>query len=87
MERRGIPAAAVAVEQLASTVGVAMAAAHGVPDYPIAMIRSDADIAGTVDGAYTDVLGGSAGVSRLARTVASIWLTGSAHDPPASEEG
>lgn len=76
MERRGVPAAAVAVQQLASTVGVAMATAHGVPDYPIAMISGDADIASTVDGAYTDALGGPAGVRRLAQTVANIWLHG-----------
>ena len=86
MERRGIPAATVAVRQLATTVGVAMAAAHGVPDYPIAMVTGDADVASTVDGAYTEALGGTAGVRRLARTVAGIWLAGTAYEAPTDHE-
>jgi len=76
MEHRGIPAATVAVAQLASTVGVAMAAAHGFPNYPIATIQAEQDIAGTVDGSYTDVLGGATGIGKLADRVAGIWLRG-----------
>lgn len=87
MERRGIPSATVAVEQLASTVGVAMASAHGFTNYPIATIRAEQDIAGTVDGSYTDVLGGAAGVRRLADRVADIWLRGPSGESIVEEEG
>lgn len=38
IERRGIPAAIVAIDRLANTTGRAMARAQGIPDYPIAII-------------------------------------------------
>ena len=37
-EKRGIPAATIASEKLAVTTGRGMARAHGVPDYPIAIV-------------------------------------------------
>lgn len=76
MERRGVPAAAIAVEQLARTVGMAMAMTHGVPDYPIVMIPMDADIASVVDGSYLSATGAGSEIDRFAREVASIWLHG-----------
>jgi hypothetical protein len=36
LERRGIPAAVVAVEKLAETTGRGMCRAQGIPDYPLA---------------------------------------------------
>lgn len=38
MERKGIPAAAIAVEKIAQTTGRGMARVQGFPDYPIAGI-------------------------------------------------
>lgn len=40
MERRGVPATAVGTERLAETTGRGMARFHGVPRFPIAIIRS-----------------------------------------------
>jgi hypothetical protein len=40
MERRGVPAVGVGTERLAETTGRGMARFHGVPDFPIAIIRS-----------------------------------------------
>lgn len=40
-ERRGTPAAVSGIDKLANTTGRAMARAHGVPDYPIAIIPTD----------------------------------------------
>jgi len=55
MERRGVPAAVVALERLAMTVGRAMARAHGVPDYPIAIItRDDSAQDSTLEGVTSD---------------------------------
>jgi len=76
MERRGVPAAAIAVEQLARTVGMAMAMSHGVPDYPIVMIPMSADIASVVDDSYLQAIGGESEVDRLAEEVSNIWLHG-----------
>jgi hypothetical protein len=47
-EQAGFPAAAVALEKLAKTTGRGMAAAHGLPDYPIAMIRQQ-ELVSTLD--------------------------------------
>lgn len=77
MERMGVPAAAIAVEQLASTVGVAMAQSHGMDDYPIAMIPMGLDIAGIVDGLYAQAVDGVDAFERLADRIADIWLRGS----------
>ncbi len=41
LERRGIPAAILAVDLLANTIGRAMARAQGAPDFPIAMVRAE----------------------------------------------
>lgn len=82
MERMGVPAAAMAVEVLGKTVGVAMAASHGMRNYPIAMIPMGLDIAGVVDGLYSSAVDGSDGFDRLADRVADIWL----HGPDAGEQ-
>ncbi len=84
-ERRGIAAATVAVEQLASTVGVSMAAAHGLPGYPIAMMRGDWDLSRMADEGFKEGLRGASGVERLAREVADIWLTGTLPSVAVSE--
>lgn len=41
LERRGIPAALVAIDRLVDTTGRAMARTQGVPDYPFAIIPSE----------------------------------------------
>lgn len=41
LERRGIPAALIAIDRLVNTTGRAMARAQGVPDYPFAVIPSE----------------------------------------------
>jgi len=38
MEKAGLPAASIGVEKLVKTTGRGMARAHGIPDYPIAVI-------------------------------------------------
>lgn len=77
MERRGVPSAAVAVEKLARSVGMAMAMSHGIPDYPIVMIPMEADIATVVDGTYFTGDAGQKEIERLANEVAQVWLRGS----------
>lgn len=81
MERRGVPAAAIAVEQLARTVGMAMAMSHGVPDYPIVMVPMDSDIASVVDDSYLTATGGGTQFDRFASEVANIWLHGTKTGP------
>ena len=41
LERRGIPAALVAIDRLVNTTGRAMAEVQGAPDYPIVSIPSE----------------------------------------------
>jgi hypothetical protein len=53
-ERRGIPAAVVAIERLAQTIGRAMAIAHGVPHYPIAMIGLENTLVSTLENLTTE---------------------------------
>lgn len=76
MERRGVPAAPIAVEQLARTVGMAMAMTHGVPDYPIVMVPMEADIASVVDDSYQQATGAGTEIERFAQEVVNIWLHG-----------
>lgn len=85
MERHGVPSAAIAVEQLAKTVGISMAAAHGFPNYPMAMVDTGQDIAGIVDGAYSEAVGGSEEIDRLADRISDIWRFGFNADDPKSE--
>lgn len=87
MEKRGIPAATVAVEQLARTVGVSMAAAHGIKDYPIAMVPTGDDIASSVDSSFIESIGGQQEVTRLARDVVSIWLSAALPSAPVKSQG
>lgn len=63
LERRGIPAALVAIDRLVNTTGRAMARAQGVPDYPFAVI--------TADLAATDMVTSDEQIGAMARSVAS----------------
>lgn len=47
-EQIGFPAAAIALEKLAISTGRGMAIAHGLPDYPIAMIPQQ-ELVSTLD--------------------------------------
>ena len=62
LERRGIPAALVAIDRLVNTTGRAMARAQGVPDYPFAVITSDF--------AATDMVTSDEQIDAMARSVA-----------------
>ncbi|MBI2910374.1 MAG: hypothetical protein HYX92_22240 [Chloroflexi bacterium] len=81
MERRGIPAAVIAAEKLATTTGKAMARMQGFPDYPIVTIPSDM-------GVPDEYRGKPEAVERLAdsaceRVVAVLTCSAAELTPPA----
>jgi hypothetical protein len=49
MERHGVPSVALGTERLASTTGKGMARFHGLPDFPIVMIRDRVRLEGVRD--------------------------------------
>ncbi len=81
MERRGIPAAVIAAEKLATTTGQAMARMQGFPDYPIIAIPSDM-------GVLDEYRGKAEAVERMAdsaceKVVAVLTCDASKPTPPA----
>ena len=68
-ERRGTPAAIAAIDKLVRTTGRAMARAHGMPDYPIAVIPTDFSAIDSADEEQVAAMG-----KRVAEQVEAILL-------------